>query len=78
MLLNEKLYGISEKDARILAASEDGYMLDYYMDVVHRIKEALSPKVAKSQKVAKLVANWYDLYKFKPTKLKLSDWSYVH
>lgn len=59
MLLDEQLYGVSEKDARILAASDDGDMLDYFMDVVNCIKETLSPKVMQSQKVAKLVANWY-------------------
>ena len=59
MLLDKRSYGIPEKDARILAASDDGDMLDYYMDVVHHVKGILCQKDVKSQKVAKLVANWY-------------------
>ena len=61
MLLDKQIYGISEKDARILVSSDDGDMLDYYMDVVYLIKEALSAEDDKLQKIARLVGNWYIL-----------------
>lgn len=58
MLLDKQTYGIPDKDARILVNSDDGDMLDYYMDVVYLLKKALSPEDVKTQKIAKLAGNW--------------------
>ena len=62
ILLDKQTYGIPEKDAMILVSSGDGDMLDYYMDVVYLLKQALSTEDVKIQKIAKIVGNWYILY----------------
>ena len=59
MLQDKRRYGIPEKDARILVASDDGVMLEFYMDVVHYIKKSSSSQDIDSQIIAKLAANWY-------------------
>lgn len=58
MLVQSSEYGLTIKDAKTLAALNDGDRLEYYLDIVEILGKEFSENLQSLEKVGKIANNW--------------------
>lgn len=58
MLVSSPMYSLTVKDAKTLVALDDGARVDFYMEVVERLRQQLSAEELAPLNVGRDAGNW--------------------